>query len=46
MNTTYEVGKTYELRFASTIVKDGTQYIVATDGPNDFTIKPYDYQTE
>ena len=45
MNTTYEVGKTYELRFASTIVKDGTQYIVATDGPNDFTIKPYDYQT-
>ena len=46
MNTTYEVGKTYELRFVSTIVKDGTQYIVATGGPSDFTIKPYDYQTE
>ena len=30
MNTTYEVGKTYELRFASTIVKDGTQYIPTT----------------
>ena len=46
MDTNYEVGKTYELTFASTIVKDGAQYIVATDGPHDYTIKPYDYQTE
>ena len=46
MEFNYEIGKTYNLKFTNTIIKDGVQYIVATDGPHDFTIKPYDYQTE
>ena len=46
METTYEVGKTYPLSFASLIVKDDSQFIVATDGFQDYTLRPYDYQTE
>lgn len=47
METTYEIGKIYDLTFVNTIVKeDGSQYLVATDGRLDYTIKPYEYQTE
>ena len=42
----YEIGKTYPLNYASVIFKDGVQYIVATDGFKDYTLRPYDYQTE
>lgn len=47
MNTNYEVGKIYDLAFANTIVKDGVQYIVVTDGnKEEFTVRPYEYQVE
>lgn len=46
METNYEVGKTYPLSFVSTILKDDTPFIVATDGNEDFTIRPFDYQME
>ena len=46
MTPTYEVGKAYPLTFVNLIVKDDNQYIVATDGVSDYTIRPYDYQTE
>ncbi len=46
MQTNYEVGKTYTLSFANLIVKDNNQYIVATDGERDYTVRPYDFQTE
>lgn len=42
----YEVGKTYDLKFVNTIVKDGAIYIVVTDEERDYTVKPYDYQIE
>ena len=42
----YEVGKTYTLTFVSVIIKDGNLYLVVSDGEKDFTIRPYDYQTE
>ena len=46
METNYEVGKTYPLSLVSTILKDDTPFIVATDGNEDFTIRPFDYQME
>ena len=47
MTTNYEIGKTYDLSFKSVIqMSDGRQYLVATDGPHDYTIKPYDFQIE
>ena len=46
MPINYEVGKTYPLTFANLIVRGSNQYIVATDGIEDFTIRPYDYQVE
>ena len=47
MDTTYEISKTYDLTYVNTIVKeDGSQYLVATDGKHDYTIKPYEFQTE
>ena len=46
MKSNYEVGKTYPLDFVNLIVKDDVQYIVVTDGVRDYTVKPYDYQTE
>lgn len=46
METNYEVGKTYDLTFAGVITKDNDEYIVATDGNRDYTLKPYDYQIE
>ena len=47
MNNIYEEGKTYELKFKSIVtLGDGRQYLVATDGPKDYTIKPYDFQIE
>ena len=47
MDITYEIGKVYDLTYLNTIVKeDGNQYLVATDGNYDYTIKPYEYQTE
>jgi len=46
MQPDYQVGKTYTLSFVNLIVKDDNQYIVATDGERDYTIRPYDFQTE
>ena len=46
MQTIYEVGKTYDLTVVSTIVKDGSPYIVVTDEEHDYTVRPYDYQIE
>ena len=47
MDTSYEIGKVYDLKYVNTIVKeDGSQYLVATDDKLDYTIKPYEYQTE
>ena len=47
MDITYEIGKVYDLTYLNTIVKeDGNQYLVATDGYLQYTIKPYEYQTE
>ena len=46
METTYEVGKSYPLSFVSLIYKDDNPFIVASDGVDDYTIRPYDYQVE
>ena len=42
----YEVGKAYALPFKGVIIKGDNQYLVVSDGDKDYTIKPYDYQTE
>lgn len=46
MELEYEVRNSYELSYVSTIIKDGSPYLVVTDGKRDFTVKPYDYQVE
>ena len=46
MSTYYEEGKIYDLTYVSLTIIGGSQYIVATDGDQTFTIRPYDYQID
>ena len=46
METTYEVGKTYDLPYEGLTVLNNEPYITVTDGKHNYTLKPYDYQIE
>lgn len=46
MNKNYQTGKSYELDYVNTIEINARKYLCVTDGDNDYTVAPYDFQLD
>lgn len=42
----YQIGKSYELYYVDTIEINERKYLCVTDGENDYTVAPYDFQLD
>lgn len=42
----YQIGKSYELDYVDTIEFNERKYLCVTDGENDYTVAPYDFQLD